>query len=168
MTREEINLLFPPSYGGNAQISDLRLALTHLVSEGALGLEFFSVPDIATRDNLDPDPGDICRVLDFNGEPATFIFTNDGWQLLLVGDGNVSSVYPKWTDLFLINMTSEMNRTVNLTEDIVNHEHVFVFLNGLLCKEEEYSINFEDNKIIFEGDTILKGDEVQVKYSYTE
>ncbi len=39
MTYEELDLMFPPGYGGNAQISDLRLALTSLVEGELLGTD---------------------------------------------------------------------------------------------------------------------------------
>ena len=47
MTKEEINGLFPPEYGGNAQISDLRHMLTSLNSSGEFEEKWTISPDPA-------------------------------------------------------------------------------------------------------------------------
>lgn len=46
MTHEEIEIMFPPSYGGNAQISDLRLALTKVSTDPSFNF------DIGEHENL--------------------------------------------------------------------------------------------------------------------
>jgi len=67
MTLQEINELFPPEYGGNAQISDLRLALSRINTE------------VFTKNNLE-DLDDVSINNPNNGNFLSFNASNNKWE----------------------------------------------------------------------------------------
>jgi len=87
MTRAEIDQIFPPNYGGNAQISDLRLALTHFTTSGSY--EFTVVDTLAERNTIQANNGDMCQVTD-TGE--TYIWKVDSWISISDGSGQLSQL----------------------------------------------------------------------------
>jgi len=78
MTLSEIDKIFPPNYGGNAQISDLRLALTKFTLNGSY--EIYEVDTIAERDALTANQGDVCKVIESN---EVYVFDNRRWITLV-------------------------------------------------------------------------------------
>jgi hypothetical protein len=169
MTREEIDKLFPPGFGGNAQISDLRLILTYLSGSGSAfgGIDFHVVADIPERDQLTGlSQGDICRVNVNNlGQPETYIWDDDQWKILvLVPTSGGGTSYPKLTEEFIVDDTQEQYQEINLINTPTPYEHIFVFLNGLLVSRDDY--NIVGNSIQFVVDFIEEDDSVIVKYSY--
>jgi hypothetical protein len=114
VTREEIDKLFPPTYGGNAQISDLRLMLTHLVDKNELGgIDFNEVPDIPARDNLDASEGDLCKVQDSgSGDPQTYIYDGNQWQILVDNSGGGAISIDDLDDVDTSSTTPNNNQTL--------------------------------------------------------
>jgi hypothetical protein len=172
MTMEEINKIFPPDYAGVAQISDLRLALTYLMSTNELGgIEFYEVLTLTEMYNLqDLNQGDICKVEDTGGGISkTYIYDQDQWKLLVepVTGGGSGPVYNKATEIFNITSTDEAYQEVALQQTPTPFEHLFVYLNGVLLAEgpgNDFTIS--GNVIQFEADVITEDDQVQVKYAY--
>jgi hypothetical protein len=170
MTREEINKIFPPSYGGNAQISDLRLILSHLVIDGNTfgGIDFYDVNSISDRDQLqDLKQGDICLVRHNQlNEPETFIWDEDQWKVMVLipSGGGGGTNYTKATEEFQIGPTEEAYQEIILSQTPTLYEHIFVFLNGLLVSKDDF--NVVGNTIEFIADYIADGDLVIVKYGY--
>jgi hypothetical protein len=169
MTREEIDKIFPPGYGGNAQMSDLLLILTYLASSGSAfgGIDFFEVATISDRDHLQGvDQGDICRVSTNNaGQPETYIWDDEQWKILvLVPSGGGGTSYPKLTEEFIVSDVQEQYQEINLINTPTPYEHIFVFLNGLIISKDDYTV--VGNSVQFVADFIEEDDSVIVKYSY--
>ena len=170
MTKEEIDKLFPSSYGGNAQISDLRLILTYLSQSGSGfgGIDFYEVNTIPERDQLqDLSQGDICRVaINSSGNPETYIWDEDQWKVLVLvpASGGGGTTYVPLTEEFQITNLEEQYQEINLTKQPTIYEHNFVFLNGLLVSKDDYVIM--GNSVQFVPDSILEGDNIIIKYSY--
>ena len=169
MTPEEIDNIFPASYGGNAQISDLRLLLSKLVYNGVFegGIEFNRVQTIQEMNQLEATQGDICLV-EHNAlnNPETYIWDDNQWKVMVVVNGSGGSL-PKITEKFIVSATDAAYQEISLINPPVLSEHLFVFLNGILLREgsgEEYTVI--GNTINFEEDVIYTGDSVVVKYSY--
>ncbi len=164
MTREEIDLLFPPEHGGNAQISDLRLLLTRLVSTDAIGgITFTEVATIAERDALEAEDADICKVQNDN----TYIW--DGiWKVLVENTGGGGSPSGNvTTEKRLISTLNEQHQYMELIHIPNTQEHIFVFLNGMyLMLGTSYDYTISNNRIIFSGCRITAGDHLAVKYNY--
>jgi len=171
MTPEEIDTIFPPEYGGNAQISDLRLLLSKLATGGIFesSIDFNRVITLADMQSLPATQGDICLVEHGSqNEPETYIYDDDIWKLMVIIDAsNGGASYPKLTEQFEITPLDETYQEVNLQKPPTLNDHLFVFLNGILLKEgsqEEFTVL--GNTINFAPDTIYAGDTVVVKYSY--
>jgi len=169
LTPEEIYTIFPNEYGGNAQISDLRLLLSKLVKGGVFesATEFNRVNTLSDMQNLEATQGDICLVEHGTlNEPETYIYDNDQWKIMVIVNTGGGSSYQKLTEQFLVSQLDEDYQELTLQQSPVLSEHIFVFLNGILLKEgssEEFTIT--GNTIYF-NNVILNGDEVTVKYSY--
>jgi hypothetical protein len=170
MTNEEIDAIFPPELGGNAQISDLRLILTYLAASGSAfgGINFYDVNSIPDRDQLqDLSQGDICLVRHNQlNEPETFIWDDEQWKVMVLipAGGGGGTTYNKITEEFQIGPTEEAYQEVILTQTPTLYEHIFVFLNGLLVSKDDFHV--VGNTIEFVSDYIADGDFVVVKYGY--
>jgi len=170
MTREEIDKLFPASYGGNAQISDLRLILTYLSQSGSGfgGIDFYETNTIPERDQLsDLSQGDICRVaLNNSGNPETYIWDDEQWKVLVLvpSSGGGGTTYVPLTEEFLITDLEEQYQEITLLKTPTIYEHIFVFLNGLLVSKDDFTVT--SNSIQFTSGFILENDTIIVKYSY--
>jgi hypothetical protein len=170
LTLDRINEMFPPSYGGNAQISDLRLALMELLENNIIndGIEFHEVATIPDRDQLQNiEQGDICKVAFNNsGNPETFIYDEDQWKTLVIvpTSGGGGTTYVKVTEEFAVGQIEEQYQEINLAKTPVIYEHIFVFLNGLLTSKDDFTV--VGNSIQFVADFLIEGDSVIVKYGY--
>jgi len=169
MTMEEINKLFPPEYGGPAQISDLRLALTYLNNYGELGgIEFHEVQTIADMQALDADQGDVCKVAnDGSGQPQTYIYDNTQWKILVEPRTSGGTQYTKTTEVFEIDSTDEAFQEIALNQTPTKFDHIFVILNGIILTEGSiYDFELVGNMIYFKDNHLTAGDLLAVKYSY--
>ena len=168
---EEINAVFPPSYGGNAQISDLRLILKHIATVGDInGIEFYTVPNMTELYALEPESGDIAKVLNIgDGTSRTFIYDKDHWALLVegAGGGGGPSVYTQTTETFNISSVDEQAQDIAILNTPNLTQHMFVFLNGMyLTMGTNLDYTLASNVIQFTGAHITTGDILTVKYSY--
>ena len=171
MTTEEINELFPPSYGGAAQISDLRLALSKLASQHELGgVEFSEVQTIQERDELNPSDGHICKVHDDGtGNPQTYIFWNGLWIVLVenVNGGSPTPTGTQVTEKFIINAQQEQDQKITLQHKPDTDFHLFVFLNGMyLTMGTNFDYTLSNTDLLFNGDILTSDDILTVKYTY--
>ncbi len=174
MTKDEINTMFPPSYGGNAQISDIRLALTYLVKEdGPLGsVEFFEVatyPDMVGL--VDVKESDLCKVLDIgNGTSQTYIWDDGLWKILVEstgGGGPPPPAYDNTTENFVVTSTQAQNFEVALGQIPSGTEHIFVFLNGMyMMQGGSFDWVLIGQNIQFNPNILTQGDNLAIKYSY--
>ena len=173
MRMEEINELFPPSYGGVAQISDLRLALTRLVTTNEInGIQFYEVADIAERDAIDAENADICKVHDSdgNGNPQTYIYWDDHWIVLVENTGGGGGPAPsgtQTTEKFTVSIQQEQDQKITLQHYPNQNFHIFVFLNGMymtMGNDADYTISGQD--LLFNGNILTTDDRLTVKYTY--
>jgi hypothetical protein len=172
MTREEINEMFPPSYSGNAQISDIRLALTYLVKEdGPLsGIEFH---EVATLNDMyliqELGNGDLCKVADIgNGASQTYIWDVDAWKVLVESSsGGGGNNYIKTTQNFTITATQAGNEEIDLDYIPVGSQHISVYVNGMYQMQgTNYDWTLSGSTVKFIPERISAGDHVAVKYSH--
>jgi len=170
MTMEEINKIFPPEYGGNAQISDLRLILRYIESISDFnGIEFYTVPNMAELYALDPESGDIAKVLNIgDGTSRTFIYDKDHWAIMVEssgGGGGPSPTFMQTTEKFNVSSVDEQAQDMALLNTPNTSQHLFVFLNGMyLTMGIDYTLT--SNVIQFTGAHITAGDILTIKYSY--
>jgi len=170
MTTEEINELFPPTYGGVAQISDLRLALSKLASNHELGgVEFNEVSNIHERDLLNPKDGHLCKVRnsDGTGNSQTYIYWEGFWIALTNTMESSSQIKTQRTERFVINTFQEQEQKITLEYKPDINYHLFVFLNGVY---QTMGANFDyilsDKDLIFNGGILTYNDLLIVKYTY--
>jgi hypothetical protein len=154
VTREEINNLFPPSYGGNAQISDLRLMLTYLNNNDEMGDKVFDVPDIPTRDTLEANEGDICKVQNNEfGNPQTYIFDGNRWQILVENTGGGAISIDDLNDVDTSssppnnNQTLKWNGTNWVPADDIDTDTTYSAGDGLQLNGTEFSLNANLNNL---------------------
>jgi len=171
MTREEIDAIFPPEYGGNAQISDLRLLLSKLSGYGVFesAVEFNRVQTLTEMGQLQSTQGDICLVEHNNvNEPETYIYDENQWKVMVIVNASGGGVnHPKMTEQFIINSIDEAYQEISLINPPTLTDHLFVFLNGILLMEgSQNEFTVTGNTINFSTDTIFTDDTVVVKYSY--
>ena len=169
MTLEEIDLMFPPTYSGNAQISDLRRFLTHLLESGELkGIDFYEVNDLTERDAINASCCDICKVDDINGlgYSETYIYTEGNWVVMhSVSSGGGPSL-SKTTENFTVTAVQESNQNIQLQHIPNAGDHLFVFLNGMyLMLGNNYDYTLSGNTLVF-NNILTSGDNLAVKYSY--
>ena len=173
MTRDEIDIIFPPGFSGIAQISDLRLLLSKLANSDQLGgIEFYEVQDISERDQLEAQDGDISKVaLNNQGKPETYIMSNSSWKILVeipVGGGSgPGTQYVKLSQNFDISQLDEDFQELALSQIPTIYDHIFVIINGMIQMEgPQRDFTRVGNLIHFSPGSIIMGDSVQIKYSY--
>ena len=170
MTIEEINKIFPPSYGGNAQISDLRLLLTKINTIADFdGIQFYEVQTIPDRNALEVQQGDICKVFNVAGQTITYIYDDDAWKVLVegTGGGGGPGTYHQITENFTVGSLDEQQQEIILQESPNLTQHLFVYLNGMyLMLGVNYDYTVSNNIIQFNGNVITQGDNLCVKYSF--
>lgn len=168
MTYKDIDLIFPPDYSSNAQISDLRLLLSALIRTGEIGKsEFNVVATISDRNNLTPAQGDMCRVVSNNiGQQETYIFDDNLWQTLVKGGGSGGANYTEVTQNVVVSFAQESLQQIDLSNIPDPSKHLMVYLNGMLLMlgtTLDYTII--SNTIGF-NNPIEAGDHVSILYSY--
>jgi hypothetical protein len=172
MTQHEIDNLFPPSYAGVAQISDLRLALTHLAATNEIGgIHFYEVETLEERDNIEAENGDICKVQeDENNKPQTYIYWEGLWIILVENAGNDGTPTPTGTQVtekFVIDTIQDTAQRVTLQHRPDQDFHIFVFLNGLyLTMGSSFDYTLSGQDLVFYGGILTKDDILTVKYTY--
>lgn len=174
MTWDEIDTIFPSSYSGNAQISDLRLLLSKLITSEYLGkIDFYEVQNLSERDALPAKHSDICKVFDTGaGETITYIYkgSENQWVVLVenTGTGGLpGTTNPQRTENFTISTLNQQDQSVTLLNTPRTSEHFMVFLNGMyLMLGGEYDYSLVSNTIVFTGTQITADDNLAVKYSY--
>ncbi len=163
MTREEIDLIFPPSYGGIAQVSDLRLLLSKLSLDDSLGgIDYYEVNTLEERDELENvKDASICKVIGIN----TYIYDVDTWKILVENTGGGGPTGIKVTENFTVSTIDEMNQYKELLYIPNSQDHIFVFLNGMyLMLGSAFDYTISNNRIYF-SNPITAGDNLSIKYS---
>jgi hypothetical protein len=172
MTSQEIDEIFPPTYGGNAQISDLRLMLSKLVTNEYMSrITYTEVPDLISRDNLIPKESDICKVIDAGGtNPEVYIWdinTKSWTNIGTTPSQQAGAAARPLSEEFIANSSIVQSQQVIIQHIPRANEHLFIFLNGLYLSigaTADYTII--GNKITFVGNPIQLNDRIVIKYSY--
>ena len=83
------------------------------------------------------------------------------------GSGGSGITYTKTTERFTISSTDVTNGYIDLSNNIITSEHLFVILNGIIL-DEDSSADFtaKNNRLTFSTGVLIVNDKLVVKYSH--